>query len=720
LEYNDWALTGTAYAPEIAQQFPEIISSTRVSSWEGSNVTIKTGENLMKLQNIIYADSGFFNIFSFRFINGNPHHAIDLPNSIVLTESTARKIFGSQDPMNKSIKVNNKLTLTVTGIIEDVNRFHLKVNAVASFKSLQEFYNNPEFLHEYDRWNYYTYFNLKDNCNVKALSGKINTLYVKRLNWKDNETNFTLRPLKEIYYTHVKWDMPQVKSNRSTLRLYMLIGIFILAIACINFINLTIASATNRSREIGVRKVMGAEKSSLVTQFLGESVIYAFIATEFSLVLMDLLKPLFNNLVQRQLSLFSMSWEWILFLVFLLPLLVGILAGIYPALYLTRFKPVITLKNEKTRGKGSLFFRRLLVVCQFTISILLIIATLTVYKQLTYLQKADLGFIKENVINISLTGTLNERHELFRSMLLHDPHVKGVSFSTQSMENVSWQNSIKIENEVKQYTFLGIDTEFISLMGMELIDGRNFQGNTPADSRKVIINEEAIRYFGLKNPAIGLFIGTGNESYEILGVTKDFHFNSLRDPIGPLVMGLMNQGLSTANIKLDSRDMSVTISNLQKTWNSLCPEEMFEFRFLDKSYEQLYNDEMRLGKQFLYLAILAIFIASIGLLGLSSLLAEQRIKEIGIRKVTGDTTNGIIVLFAGEFVKWVVLSSFLAVPLAYYIMNKWLNGFAYKVTIDVWILCGSCFIAIVIALFTVVGQTYKIASRNPVEALRYE
>jgi putative ABC transport system permease protein len=720
MEYHDWALTGIAYGPEIAQQFPEVISSTRISSWEGSGVAIKTGDHLMKLDYMIYADSGFFNIFSFRFIKGNPEHAIDMPNSVVLTESTAKKIFGSEDPMNKTFIVNGNITYTVTGIIQDVERFHLQVDAVASFISLKEFYNDSNFLNQYGRWNYYTYFYLANGCDPLVLAKKINTYYTNTTMWRDSKPEFTLRPLKEIYFTQVKNDMPQTKANRSMLRFYMIIAIFILAIACVNFINLTIARSAARSREIGVRKVMGAKRKNLVPQFLGESVIYALIATELSLVLMEFMRPGFNNLVQRQLGLFSISWGWIIFLVLVLPVLIGMIAGIYPALYLTRFKPVISLKNEKTRGTGSLFFRRALIVGQFTISIVLIIATLTVHKQLTYFQKTDLGFSKENIINIGMNPSLQQHRELFRSMLLKDPKILGVSLSTQSMENVTWQQSINIGNDGKQYTYLGIDTEFIPLLDMKIREGRNFQPDSPSDSGKVIINEEAVKYFGLKEPVVGQMLGTGQEQYEVLGVVKNFHFNSLRSPIGPLVMMLRDNWLTNANIKVASQDLPASIDHLQKTWNALSPEFLFEFRFLDKSFEKLYNGEMRLGKLCLYLALLAIFIASIGLLGLSSFLAEQRIKEIGVRKAMGDTTLGIVRLFAAEFVKWVILSGLIAMPIALYLMNTWLKGFACRVSVDAFILAGSCLIAVIIALLTVTGQTYKIANRNPVEALRYE
>jgi putative ABC transport system permease protein len=310
--------------------------------------------------------------------------------------------------------------------------------------------------------------------------------------------------------------------------------------------------------------------------------------------------------------------------------------------------------------------------------------------------------------------------ETLKGMLLDNTGIKRVSLSTQSMENVSWQESMEVGNENRQFTYLGIDAEFIPLMGMKILEGRNFIENSRADSGKVIINEEAVRYFGLKPPVIGQTVGTGERRLEILGVVQDFHFNTLRNPIGPLVMSLQNKYLSTANIRIDSRRMPEAISHIQKTWNTLSPDFLFAYRFLDKSFEQLYRDEQRLGRLFLYLAILAIFIASIGLLGLSSFLGEQRIKEIGIRKATGDTTGGIVRMFSMEFGKWVIISGVIAVPVAWYSMNAWLNGFAYHVKVDAWIFLGSCLIATIIAMGTTILQTYKIAARNPVEALRYE
>jgi putative ABC transport system permease protein len=723
LESPDWALTGTGFGPDIAQQFPEVSYTTRISTMDSKEVTIKIEEQLMPLKGLIFADSSILDIFTFHFIKGNPKHSLDGPHSLILSKSTARMLFGNEDPMNKTITINNKIAYTVTGIFEDISRFHLKVNAIAPFISLKESSNNPNFLQQYDEWNYYTFLRLKEHVDAKALGHKLEAYFGPKCSqiWGDHQQiGFFLRPLEEIYYTPVKNDFPITKASKPMLGIYMLVAIFILIIACVNFVNLTIAKASARSREIGVRKVVGANRNRLIAQFLGESVIFALIATEFSLVLMEILRPAFNNLVQRQLTLMSLGWGWIIFLILLLPLLIGILAGIYPALYLTRLNVIANLKSEKTRGKGSLAFKRVLIVLQFAISIALIIATFTVFKQLTLFRNTDLGYNKENTVVLRMNASLHDHFQAFRDVLLTNRDIKSISLCTQSMENVSWQNSIEIGSINTTYTYLGIDTGFISSMNLKMIEGRNFRAGNSSDSAKVIINEAAVGFFGLKSPVEGQFIGTGESRMEILGVVKDFHYNSLRTPIAPLVMSLRQDWLSAINIKISGDDVPGTMKYIESTWNRFCPDFLFHSDFLDQKYDNLYNDEMRLGKAFIYLALIAIFIACIGLLGLSSFMAEQRMKEIGVRKVLGDSTSGIIGLFAAEFCKWILVSGLIAIPVAGVFMHKWLCTFDSHVVVDGGIMAMSCMIALVVALLTIYVQIHRVASRNPVEALRYE
>lgn len=719
LESEDWALLGTAYGPEIGRQFPEVTRSVRVSTMEGNEVNLKIDDRMMLLNDLVYADSGFFDMFSFRFIKGNPELCMQSKYSIVLTAGTAKKIFGDEDPINKTIKVNNKVIYTVTAVIADVSRFHLKVNAVIPFVSLQDVYSMPGFLEQYGSWNYYTYLLLNDHASPKTLASKINAYYQERFKDERPPAVFSLRPLKEIYFTHVKFDLPAVKANRQLLRVSILIAIFILIIACVNFVNLSIAKASARSREIGVRKANGADRSHLVFQFLSESVLYALIATELSLVLMELLRPVFNNLVQRPLTLFSLEWGWIVFLVLGIPLLIGLLAGIYPALYLTRFNALSVMKKEQTRGRGSLFFRRSLIVFQFIISTVLIIGTFTIYKQLRYASKADLGYSNDNVLLMYMNSELFRHIPAFKEMLLANPQIRQIALSTQAVSGVGWQESIEVEDGYKQFTYLGIDTAYLNMMEIKLVAGRNFRGVTE-DSAKVIINKRAIHFFNLKEPVVGQLIGTGERRLEVLGVTDDFHFNSFHNPIAPLVMSLRKDWLSTINVKVSNEDLPKTISYIESVWKQFCPETLFKYHFLDQNYQQLYQYERRLGTTFIFLSFLAVFIACMGLLALSLFMAEQRIKEIGVRKTMGDTTFGIVMMFSREFGKYVLIAGIIAIPVAYEIMGRWLNTFAYRIKIDIWILAGGCLITLTVAIATVVFQTRRIAERNPVEALRYE
>lgn len=718
LETEDWAILGTAYGPELAANFPEIKEFTRVSGFEGSSVTIKREDELIKLQNMLYADSGFLKIFTLEFLRGNPAEALKVPFSVILTESEANRIFGKENAMGQTLRIDNKFEFTITGIIKDIPRFHLPTNAIASFPTLQHIYNDSTFLNRYNQWNYYTFFRLENKVNSEKLAGKIMDYYTGKANWKDSRPFFLLRPLKEIYFTSVKYNIHNPGGNRTMLTVFLSIGIFIVIIACVNFINLTTARAGSRSKEIGVRKVLGAGKSNLTWQFLGEAILITLISTELALVLMELLRPVFNNLVNREISYGNELPFWIFILALPFPVIIGIIAGIYPAFYLNRFQPVSSLKREKTKGKGALLFRRILITFQFTISIFLTIATLTVYKQLHYVRDKDLGFEKEQIITIGLNGELQKNKEPFRERLLANPAIKSVAFSTQPFGNVSWQESVTVGTDNKQYTFLGTEPEFISTMGLEMVQGRNFDRKNPTDQGKVILNEEAVQYFNLNSP-VGAIIGSEGRKLEVLGVMKNSFYNSLHNPVAPLVMSWMDQYSRSATIRIAGSPIKA-VDHIRNVWNDISSNYIFEYSFMDESFDRLYKSEEKLANLFMYLALLAIFIAAIGLLGLASYLAEQRTKEIGVRKVLGASEISILKLLSGEFTKWVILSGVIAVPLAWYVMNKWLNQFAYHTKIDIFILLSACGLAIVITFLTVSWQAYRAAIRNPVEALRYE
>lgn len=715
LETENWAILGTAYGPELAANFPEIKDFARVSSIEGSSVTIKKDDELLKMENMIYADSAFIKIFTFKFLHGNPKQALSAPYSLILTESEARKIFGNINPVGNMLKIN-KNEFTVTGVIEDIPRFHLKTRAIASFHTLRYIYNDSNFLNKHDTWNYYTFFHLTPNTNPKQLEQKIIDFYTGKANWKDSKPTFLLRPLRDIYFTHVKYDVSPTSGNRSMLFMFLSIAIFIVIIACVNFINLTTARSATRSKEIGLRKALGAHKKNLVLQFLGEAVLITFISTELALVLMELLRPVFNNLVGKEIAYGNDLTYWLIALAIPFPIIIGIISGIYPAFYLNRFRPVSSLKKERTTGKGALAFRRILITVQFAISIFLTIATLTVYKQLTYIREKDLGFEKEHIITMNLNNEINK--QTFRERLLSEPSIKSVAFSTQHFGNISWQESIPVNDEFKQFTFLGTEPELIQTMGLEVIQGRPFSRSHPSDEGKVILNEEAVKYFDLKNP-VGTNLGSEDRKLEVIGVMKNTYFNSLHSPIAPLIMMWRENLGNSVSIQISGLP-DKSLEHIRNVWNDMSGNYIFEYKFLDESFDQLYKSEARLAQLFMYLAILAIFIASIGLFGLASYLSEQRTKEIGIRKVLGASDISILRLLSGEFIKWVVLAGVIAIPLAWIVMNNWLNKFAYHTNVDALILITACAVAIVITITSVSWQAYRTASKNPVDALRYE
>lgn len=719
LEKEDWALLGTAYGPTVAAQFPEIKAFTRISSFDGMSVTVKIGNELKKMENLIYADSGFLDIFTLHFIEGNPDKALKTPFSLILTQSEARRLFGKADPMNKIIRMNNAFDYTVTGIIKDPDHFSVKLNAISYFPTLQEVYHWPQFLDRYDSWNYHTYFLLSDKTDVNALSVKINRFINALPQFKDHPLNFSLRPLSSIYFTALKYDIPSPKANKGMLMLFMAIGFFVLLIACVNFINLTTARAAARSKEIGLRKVIGADRKLLIMQFLGEALLFALIATELSLVFMELFKPTFSGLVQRTLSFSGNAAWWLAGMGLLLPLVTGLLAGLYPAFYLSKLQPALSLKGTKTKGKGALNFRRWLIVFQFAISVFLMASTFTIYRQLNYVKGKNLGFTKDPVITIALNGELKHSEDALRQMLLADPSVKNVSFSTQALGGVTWQESINEKGENLQYTYMGTDPEFIQTMGLETVQGRGFDRSNPSDSGKCIMNEEMVKLLGLKNP-VGQAVGQDSRKYEILGVVKDFHFNPLHSPIGPLAIVWEDRGWNTASIRIAQDQVPAAIAHLQSVWNKLCPDYLFEYGFVDESFNQAYHAEDRLAQLFMYFAMLAVLIASIGLFGLSSYLAMQRTREIGVRKSMGASTANVMKLLTTEYVRWVMLSGVFAIPTTFWVMNKWLQQFAYHVQVSWGSIVLAWLLAMIIAVFTVAWQAYATARANPVEALKYE
>jgi putative ABC transport system permease protein len=746
LEYGDQVGMPTAPGHQIKQEIPEVENVVRLVNWRGKDdVTMwryrldgdTTGEmKTFRMEDYFYCDSTTFDIFTFHFIQGDPRTALRDPNSVVMTESAARSIFGEGDPVGRLFG-----NLNVTGIIEDVKNSHLEVNMLMSLTSHSELHGvhrgDAEYLNDYGPDNaFMTYVLLPESNDRKYVEARLNDYFREHVQNEtfqvSEEKSFSLRPLKDIYFSSgLKGERNYFRhGNMGLLKVLICIAMSILGLGIINYINLTTARATLRAKEVGVRKAIGSSKSHLVVQFLMEAILVAIFSFFIALILVHLIIPEFNLLASTDLSLGIADHPEILIACILAAILLGIISGIYPAFYLTRFKPVESMSIDHETNAGTIVFRRILLTLQFVVSIGLIIGVFVIFRQLHYMKTADLGFNKELVVNNNYWrwGPDVQNRKLFKEKLLKNPNISGVAFSLGMMggaENTFIQ-PIEMGGHKIQCAGLAIDPDFLDLMEIKLLDGRNLSWDMAGDylpnldrqPAKVLINETAMKVFGLDSP-VGHFEQMGEDfSIEIIGVVKDFNFLSLHEKIEPAFF-YWHDYLVNASIKISPTNIPLTMRFIKKEFQSIYDDE-FNYTFLDETFDQQYKRDEQTARIISYLAIIAIVIACLGLFGLSTFMAARRTKEIGIRKVLGATVGSVFLLLSREFLKWVVLSIAIALPAAWFILNKWLQGFAYRTNIAFWIFLASILIAVIITFTTVTWQSLKTARTNPVDSLRYE
>jgi len=729
--------------PPVAQtmkaDFPEVLDATRIRDY--GNPRLISGDKSFKEDAFAFVDPNFFGVFTLPLIEGDAKSALADPNTVVITKALAHKYFGNEDPMGKviSFKEGDKAAYKVTGIIEQVpvnSHFHFEL--FASMTSLPES-KEPTWMSS----NFYTYLVLKDAHDYKNLEAKLPGMVDKYIGpqmlqamhvslpdfrKKGNNLSFHLQRLTDI---HLSTDFASDLSPSGDVRYVYIFGaiaLFMLLIACINFMNLSTAGASKRSREVGIRKVLGSLKLDLVRQFLFESVVITAMAFLLAIIFVYLALPVFNNLAGQNLTLRFTEHPLLLPCILLLVLLTGILAGSYPAFYLSSFNPVTILKGKFISGKTSAGLRGGLVVFQFFISITLIVITTVVYKQLSYIQHRKLGYDKEQVMIIPV-WMLGKNATVFRDQLANDPRVLSISNSGYLPAGPSDNNNFFVypgENADQMVKTLryDVDENYIPALGIQLLTGRNFSRDFASDSLAVVLNESAAKAFGWGEKAPGQTISTSNHSgekinYHIIGIVKDFHFRSLHELISPLVMVLSpNQGMMI--VKLKTTDVAGLITVLKSRWDGLGAEEPFTYSFLDERFNNTYQSEQKIGLILAIFAGLTIFIACLGLFGLAKFTAEQRTKEIGIRKVLGASVAAIVNLLSIDFLKLVLVAVVLATPVAWWAMNKWLMDFAYRIDISWWMFVLAAVTALLIALFTVSFQAVKSAIANPVKSLRTE
>ena len=722
--------------------FPEIKKMTRLLN--NGTTPFKYKDKLINEPNVYFADENLFSVFTLQVLKGNPNTALKDPFSVMLSEEVAKKYFGTEDPMNKVIRANNQFEVKVTGVYKDFPaNSHMHPGVLVSFNTLKDpaVYGEENLRTNWGNNSFFTFLLLPDHYDVNRMIAQFPAFVDRRMDHKNyggnlpsKYTKLGLQKLTDIHlYSHTDYE---AEPNGDIRRVYIfsIIGLFILLIACINYMNLSTARSALRAREIGIRKVIGAREKEIIAQFLSESVLISWAAILISFVLLYLALPWLNSISKQELSVdILLKWQ-IMIPLFLAPFVVGILSGIYPALFMSSFQPVKTLKGLFKAGSGNISFRKVLVVAQFSISIILIITTVIVFQQLRYMQKTSLGYDKEHLITLPYYNDINTSYESFRNELMQNPDIRNVARSSRIPTGRlldAMGASAYIGDSLRPVTadikYVATDYDFIPTYGVHVVAGRNFSRAFGTDTSNFILNEAAVRAIGWKNPedAVGRNFKYGSFQGKIIGVIGDFHFESLHQKIVPIILlnpaTSVNQSFfNSFSLKASGNNMASTLTTIEKTWRKYLPEIPYQYTFLDENFANLYESEQRQGIIFTTFACIAIFIACLGLFGLSAFSISQRVKEIGVRIVLGAKVNSIVALLSGDFLKLVLVAAIIAFPVAWYAMTHWLEDFAYRVSIHWWVFGLSAILALIVALATVSFHAIRAALANPVNSLRSE
>jgi len=705
-----------ALAHILASEYPEIVDYTRIYELDLMTCSFKYHrENGQQVK--FYEDKGilvdpcFFSMFTFPFVEGDPATALGNPNALILREEVAIKYFGDDNPIGKKLTFNNREDLIVTGVVQVPSNSHIQFDFISPLEDdLATNWN----------WRDQSFVLMDKNVDIDDFQNKIEDSFHTNAPYNLSGTfKVGIMPMTDVHLSF---------GRMTYVYIFSVIAVFILFIACINYMNLTTASASNRAKEVGLRKVVGAKRIHLIYQFLGESIFMSLFALVLSLIVVKMTLPALSNLTSKQLTFFAAQSSVLFLFLFCLVVCVGIVSGSYPALFLTRITPVDTLRASFHFKNNRSVFRVVSVVGQFTISVLLIISTAVVFKQLNYVRNRPLGMNTDYVVKLPFNTDLKNRYPVFRTELLRNPHILGVTagqavpFDEDYKTNgVEWMG--KDPDFVPNLRYSIADADYIELFEMEILEGRSFERANISDRKNFLINQTAAKYMGMESP-VGERLKFWGEEGQIIGVVKDFHHVSLHREIMPQVFTINPRfaanALKYVFVKINSVNVPDTLTYIQDTSAKNAPNYPVEYDFLHQGLGALYQAEQRLGKIFTYFAGLAIFISCLGIFGLSAFSVEQRTKEIGIRKVLGSTVSGITVLLSKEFSRWVMLANIIAWPIAYYAMYKWLEDFAYRAGINITIFLLAGGLSLVIAALPVGYQALKAATSDPIDALRYE
>ncbi len=722
------AFTPAALGPELKAKIPEVESVTRMI--RQSKTLISYEQNHFLEEEFYWAGPETFEIFSIPFINGDPGTVLNDPSAIALSRRAAKKYFGNEDPMGKILTVSERFEFKVTGVFSDMPaNSHFIVDVVAPYERYFRITSN-----DINGWrsNFsYTYFLLREGADAEVMENKISPLIetplYKAAGIEEPQSKyFFIQPMNEIHLHSQLMQEMGPNNNIKYIVLFSSVAFLILFIACINYMNLATARSLRRGKEVGMRKMVGAQKGQLVVQFLGESVTMAAIAMILSIAMVVGVLPAFNSLVGRQLSSNPIHDPKLFVGLVIVTVFVGLFAGSYPAMRMSGFKPISVLGGAFTRSAKGSTMRNMLVLVQFSIAIFLIVCTLTVRDQLKFIKTADMGYAKEQIITLPVRGRSVRRNiQSIKTELLKYSDILAVSTSAHLPNNIDTFTSRNwigrnLEEPIAIF-YNTADYDFVDLYGMKIVQGRNFSRDFPSDEMGAfLVNETAVKVAEWESPVGRKFAHWNGAKGEIVGVIKDFHLRSLHSPIEPLYVYLSTSSFSHISVKVRSSGIPATIEYIEGVMKKFAPSTPFSYSFFDEVFELAYFTEQRMGRIFSAFAILAIFIACLGLFGLTVFAAEQRTKEIGIRKVLGASIAKIFLLLSKEFIRWVLLANFIAWPIAYFIMNKWLENFVYRIQIDVVAFLISGGTALLIAYLTVSYQSIKAARANPVNSLRYE
>ena len=738
-----WVSFPPPMARAMKKDFPEVANAGRLMPntlfpRAGSNYIRRTDQQQNTYEDgFVYADQEILDILKLPMVYGHSTHALDEPNTMVISKRKADKYFPNQDPVGKTMSLNDdkKMPYKISGVIQDFPKTsHLQYDFLLTQTGIEWWKG------EQTSWssnNYAVYVLLSPGTNIaqlekKITSGLLTSYWIpdmlssgqKNAEEEARKVSFHLQPISDIHL--MSYDIHDGLTHGDIRFVWLFGGIagFILIIACINFINLSTAKSANRAKEVGLRKVVGSLRSSLVKQFLSESLLYSFLSFFLAILLAAAFLPYFNILAAKSLTIPWRAW-WLLPIMIAAAVMIGIFAGLYPAFYLSSFKPVNVLKGQVSRGTKNSVLRNGLVVFQFTTSIVLIIGTLVIYKQTHFILNQDAGFEKDQVMLIQGTNTLGNQVKSFKNELLKLSAVKSASISDYLPVNGTKRNGNTFYNAGKTKEEAGVDTQFwlvdddyTKTLGLKIVAGRNFSADMPSDSQAVVINQTLANKLNLKDP-IGKRITNGGDIFNVVGVVHDFNFESIRDNIGGLCMRL-GSSPSIVSVKLKTADIKTLVPSITSVWKKFAPAQPIRYTFMDDSFANMYADVQRMGSIFTSFAVLAIIIACLGLFALSAFMAEQRNKEIGIRKVLGASVSSITTMLSKDFVKLVVIAIVIASPIAWWAMTKWLQDFAYKTDISWWMFAVAGLVAVMIALITISFQSIKAALMNPAESLKTE